>query len=216
MRNARRAWRADFRAALMAAGFAAVASPVLAQQDTTRLPPGVELEMRYSKAGRPLIAVRPFTVSITGAGPAARVTEIVSNDLTLSDRFEMMTVPESLTSPDSLRYQVWNSLNVVYLITGDVQPSGFLNLVGGNIRSQSLADIYRHSEVFTRVRDYGRLKGKCGACEFKTICGGSRSRAYALTGDPMRSDPFCVYQPAAWRARHASAEPQADAAAGLN
>jgi radical SAM protein len=99
---------------------------------------------------------------------------------------------------------------------GDVQPSGFLNLVAGNVRSQCLTDIYRSSDVFMRVRDYAQIKGKCGVCEFRSICGGSRSRAYALTGDPMRSDPFCVYQPAAWRARHASAEPQADAAAGLN
>jgi radical SAM protein len=99
---------------------------------------------------------------------------------------------------------------------GDVQPSGFLNLVAGNVRSQCLTDIYRSSDVFMRVRDYAQIKGKCGVCEFRSICGGSRSRAYALTGDPMRSDPFCVYQPAAWRARHASAKPQADAAAGLN
>jgi radical SAM protein len=99
---------------------------------------------------------------------------------------------------------------------GDVQPSGFLNLVAGNVRSQCLTDIYRSSDVFMRVRDYAQIKGKCGVCEFRSICGGSRSRAYALTGDPMRSDPFCVYQPAAWRARHTSAKPQADAAAGLN
>lgn len=89
--------------------------------------------------------------------------------------------------------------------TGDVQPSGFLHLVGGNIRTASLADIYRNSDVFVRVRDYAQLKGKCGACEFKSVCGGSRSRAYALTGDPMRSDPFCVYQPPAWRMRRAAA-----------
>jgi radical SAM protein len=93
---------------------------------------------------------------------------------------------------------------------GDVQPSGFLNLVAGNIRSQSLADIYRQSDVFMRVRDYTQLKGKCGVCEFRSICGGSRSRAYALTGDPMRSDPFCLYQPAAWQARRSPAKPHAD------
>jgi len=51
------------------------------------------------------------------------------------------------------------------------------------------------------VRDFAQLKGKCGMCEFKMICGGSRSRAYAVTGDPMSSDPYCVYQPAAWQAR---------------
>ena len=89
--------------------------------------------------------------------------------------------------------------------TGNVQPSGFLNVVGGNIRSESLADIYRNSAPFCRVRDYARIRGKCGMCEFKAICGGSRARAYALTGDPMRSDPFCSYQPAAWQNRRAAA-----------
>ena len=98
---------------------------------------------------------------------------------------------------------------------GDVQPSGFLNLVAGNIRSQTLADIYRDSEVFTRVRDYGRLKGKCGVCEFKTICGGSRSRAYALTGDAMRSDPFCIYQPPAWQNRRSAGKRKAEKATSV-
>jgi radical SAM protein len=80
---------------------------------------------------------------------------------------------------------------------GDVQPSGFLNLVGGNLRSQTLPGIYRNSPVFQRVRDFTQLTGKCGVCEFKNICGGSRSRAFAVTGDPMQSDPYCVYQPKA-------------------
>jgi radical SAM protein len=93
---------------------------------------------------------------------------------------------------------------------GDVQPSGFLNLIGGNVRSESLANIYQNSPVFLRVRDYSLIKGKCGVCEFKNICGGSRSRAYAITGDSMRSDPYCVYQPAAWQARRSPAKPQAE------
>ena len=93
---------------------------------------------------------------------------------------------------------------------GDVQPSGFLNLVAGNIRAQSLAEIYRNSPVFLRVRDYSLIKGKCGVCEFKNICGGSRSRAYAITGDLMHSDPYCVYQPAAWQARRSPARSQAE------
>jgi AdoMet-dependent heme synthase len=88
---------------------------------------------------------------------------------------------------------------------GDVQPSGFLNLVGGNIRSQTLADIYRRSNVFVQLRDYKALKGKCGVCEFKSICGGSRARAFAASGDPMRSDPYCIYQPVAWKNRRIAA-----------
>jgi AdoMet-dependent heme synthase len=82
---------------------------------------------------------------------------------------------------------------------GNVQPSGFLNLVGGNVRRESLASVYRNSPVFLRLRNSSLIEGKCGVCEFKNICGGSRSRAYAITGNPMRSDPFCVYRPAAWR-----------------
>ena len=89
---------------------------------------------------------------------------------------------------------------------GDVQPSGFLNLVGGNIRSQTLAEIYRTSKTFVELRDYTALKGKCGVCEFKSICGGSRARAFAVSGDPMCSDPYCIYQPLAWKNRRARPE----------
>jgi radical SAM protein with 4Fe4S-binding SPASM domain len=84
---------------------------------------------------------------------------------------------------------------------GDVQPSGFLALIGGNVRGGSLAEIYRHSALFVQVRDYSQLKGKCGTCEFKEVCGGSRARAYAMTGDPMRSDPYCMYRPGSWKSR---------------
>ena len=92
---------------------------------------------------------------------------------------------------------------------GDAQPSGFLNLVGGNVRAAALPDIYRDAPLFRRMRDYSQIKGKCGLCEFKSVCGGSRARAYAITGDPMNSDPYCVYQPPAWQARHSTTKPQA-------
>jgi radical SAM protein len=79
--------------------------------------------------------------------------------------------------------------------TGDVYPSGFLPLSAGNVRRQTPAAIYRHSELFTRIRDVEGFSGKCGRCEFKWFCGGSRARAFAATGDPMGSDPLCVYAP---------------------
>ncbi|HVT13223.1 MAG TPA: TIGR04053 family radical SAM/SPASM domain-containing protein [Fimbriimonadaceae bacterium] len=78
---------------------------------------------------------------------------------------------------------------------GDVYPSGFLPLKAGNIRLQSLVDIYRSSEVFLKVRDVNNFEGKCGLCEYRKICGGSRARAFAHTGNPAGSDPVCVYQP---------------------
>ncbi|MFI7648598.1 TIGR04053 family radical SAM/SPASM domain-containing protein [Micromonospora sp. NPDC049460] len=78
---------------------------------------------------------------------------------------------------------------------GDVHPSGFLPLPAGNVRRLSLVDIYRDSELFTGLRDPGRLRGRCGACEFRAVCGGSRARAYAVTGDLWAPDPSCGYRP---------------------
>ena len=78
---------------------------------------------------------------------------------------------------------------------GEVYPSGFLPLPAGNVRQQPLSDIYRESPLFRELRDTSQLEGKCGACEFKEICGGSRARAYALTGDPFAEEPCCSYIP---------------------
>jgi radical SAM protein len=80
--------------------------------------------------------------------------------------------------------------------TGNVYPSGFLPLVAGNVCEQTLGDIYRDSALFRLLRDSDRLGGKCGACEFRHICGGSRARAYSASGDPMAEDPCCAYEPA--------------------
>jgi radical SAM protein len=80
--------------------------------------------------------------------------------------------------------------------TGDVYPTGFLPLSGGNVRERSLVDIYRSSELFSSLHDPAQLKGKCGACSYRFVCGGSRARAYASTGDPLEADPICLYQPA--------------------
>ena len=78
---------------------------------------------------------------------------------------------------------------------GEVFPSGFLPLQAGSIREQGLATIYRDSPLFRNLRDTSKLEGKCGSCEFKEICGGSRSRAYALTGNPHAEEPCCSYVP---------------------
>jgi radical SAM protein len=79
--------------------------------------------------------------------------------------------------------------------TGEVFPSGFLPISAGNVRTSSLASLYRESELFRTLRNPDRLKGRCGRCEFRDICGGSRSRAYALTGDMLAEDPACLYNP---------------------
>jgi radical SAM protein with 4Fe4S-binding SPASM domain len=79
--------------------------------------------------------------------------------------------------------------------TGEVFPSGFLPVSAGSIRRESLASIYRESPLFRNLRDTSKLEGKCGACEFKNVCGGSRARAYALTGNPHGEEPCCSYLP---------------------
>ncbi|MBO1751458.1 TIGR04053 family radical SAM/SPASM domain-containing protein [Actinotalea sp. BY-33] len=78
---------------------------------------------------------------------------------------------------------------------GTVHPSGFLPVAAGDVREQSLPEIYRTSPLFTGLRDPRQRTGRCGACEFAAICGGSRSRAYAMTGDPYATDPLCGYEP---------------------
>ena len=64
---------------------------------------------------------------------------------------------------------------------GQIFPSGFLPASAGNVRKESLVEIYRNSELFHSLRDPDRLGGKCGDCPFRIICGGSRARAFAAT-----------------------------------
>ncbi len=78
---------------------------------------------------------------------------------------------------------------------GEVYPSRFLPLSGGNVMSVPLAEVYGDSPLFVSLRDSSQLKGKCGRCSVRNICGGSRARAYAMTGDLFAEDPACAYQP---------------------
>ncbi|HKE23984.1 MAG TPA: TIGR04053 family radical SAM/SPASM domain-containing protein [Bryobacteraceae bacterium] len=79
--------------------------------------------------------------------------------------------------------------------TGEIHPSGFLPVSAGNVRRNSLVDVYRNSALFRTLRDADNLRGKCGDCEFRNLCGGSRSRSFALTGDYLAEDPKCIYEP---------------------
>lgn len=78
---------------------------------------------------------------------------------------------------------------------GIVQPCGFLNINCGDITKTSFADIWKNSEVFLSLRNSDELKGKCGACEYRKVCGGCRARAYEATGDFMAQEPLCSYRP---------------------
>ncbi len=79
---------------------------------------------------------------------------------------------------------------------GQICPSGFLPLACGNVRRDSLVSVYREHDLFTGLRNPDALEGKCGRCEFRGLCGGSRARAFAATGSAFGSDPLCAYEPA--------------------
>jgi radical SAM protein len=84
--------------------------------------------------------------------------------------------------------------------TGDVLPSGFLPLVAGNVRTAHPVALYRQAPLFERLRNPSALRGRCGRCEFRLICGGSRARAYAAGGDALGEDPLCAWEPARYEA----------------
>jgi AdoMet-dependent heme synthase len=79
--------------------------------------------------------------------------------------------------------------------TGDICPSGFLDVVAGNVRRDDLVAVYRDAPLFTGLRDAGSFRGRCGRCEYTWTCGGSRARAFAASGDLLGDDPLCIHQP---------------------
>lgn len=81
---------------------------------------------------------------------------------------------------------------------GTVYPSGFLPYPLGNVRSRSIVEIYRESPLMRKLRR-GEFRGRCGACEYRDLCGGSRARAYAYYGDPLAEDPACPYRPNSYK-----------------
>ncbi len=78
---------------------------------------------------------------------------------------------------------------------GEIYPSGFLPVSTGNVRKSHIVDVYRNAPEFQALRDRSQLAGKCGRCPFNVICGGSRARAYAYTGELTAADPTCIFQP---------------------
>lgn len=90
---------------------------------------------------------------------------------------------------------------------GHIYPSGFLPLIAGNVRCDHLVDVYRNSAIFRSLHSPEIFRGKCGRCEYRTLCGGSRARSFAVTGDPLASDPLCAYEPAEPHLTASEAEP---------
>jgi radical SAM protein with 4Fe4S-binding SPASM domain len=78
---------------------------------------------------------------------------------------------------------------------GEIYPSGFLPLSCGRFPQDSIVDVYQRHPLFQALRSPDQFHGKCGVCEYREICGGSRARAYAVTGDPLGEEPDCVFEP---------------------
>ena len=78
---------------------------------------------------------------------------------------------------------------------GEVYPCGYLPVLAGDLNNQSFAEIWENARVFQQLRNTDNLKGKCGYCEFRSLCMGCRARAFAASGDYLDEEPFCVYQP---------------------
>jgi len=157
------------------------------------LPSAVEVERVFKQLYR-LSKEMPFKVKTTEAQHYRRFVlqqrcrEAASDPSTHLSRGAALALPGLLPINDGKGF-------VFVSHTGEVFPSGFLPISGGNIRQQTLGAVYRDSELFQSLRDASHLKGKCSRCEFRELCGGSRARAYAMTGDYFAEDPCCVYQP---------------------
>jgi heme b synthase len=78
---------------------------------------------------------------------------------------------------------------------GEVFPCGYLPVEAGNVREQAFGEIWQHSDLFAEMRDPELLEGKCGICQFKTLCSGCRARAYGTVGNYLAEEPFCAYEP---------------------
>jgi len=79
--------------------------------------------------------------------------------------------------------------------SGEIFPAGFLPVCCGRFPQNSVMETYQRHPVFLALRDPNRFKGRCGACEYRHVCGGSRARAYAVTGDYLAAEPDCTYEP---------------------
>ncbi len=78
---------------------------------------------------------------------------------------------------------------------GEVKPCSYFPVSAGNVKKTPFREIWEKSSLFLELRDFSRYKGRCGSCEYLTVCGGCRARAYAVTGDYLEEEPFCAYLP---------------------
>ena len=133
--------------------------------------------------------VAPFTVSTTEAPSFRRVA-------LEKLRAEGLTGEEIRRTGATRSYGIRDGHGIVFVSnTGDICPAGFLPLPVGNVRRHNIVEMYRDSPLFRQLHDPSQFEDRCGVCDHRTMCGGSRSRAFASTGNPLGTDPICLYQP---------------------
>jgi len=131
----------------------------------------------------------PFTVATTEAPSFRRVA-------LERMRAEGMTGEQIRQTGATRSYGIRDGHGVLFISnTGDICPAGFLPLAAGNVREDQIADIYRNSPLFRQLHDPAQFEDRCGVCDYRTLCGGSRARAFAATGNPLASDPLCHFDP---------------------
>ena len=136
-----------------------------------------------------LVPQAPFAIKTTEA-PSYRRVAIGRM------RAEGMAAGEMKQTAVYKGFQIRDGHGIVFVSNlGEIYPSGFLPLRAGSVRTGSLVDVYRNSEIFRGLHSPDEFHGKCGMCEYSHICGGSRARAFAHTGDALGADPFCPYDP---------------------
>jgi radical SAM protein with 4Fe4S-binding SPASM domain len=130
-----------------------------------------------------------FTVATTEAPSFRRVA--------LERMREAGMTGEQISKSGATRsYGIRDGHGIMFLSnTGDICPAGFLPLAVGNVRKDHIVDVYRNSPLFRQLHDPSQFEGRCGVCDYRTLCGGSRARAFAATGNPLASDPICVFDP---------------------
>jgi len=150
---------------------------------------GKELQPVSPEFGEELAEEAPFAIKTTEAPSYRRVA---LNHMREAGR----TAAEIQQTPVYRGFGIRDGHGIMFVSNqGDIYPAGFLPLVTGNVRVNKLVDIYRDSPIFQSLHNPSTFRGKCGVCEYRTLCGGSRARAFAHTGDPLASDPFCAYEP---------------------
>jgi AdoMet-dependent heme synthase len=111
-------------------------------------------------------------------------------------RAEGMTGEQIRQSGATRSYGIRDGHGILFISnTGDICPAGFLPLAVGNVREDHIVNIYRNSPLFRQLHDPTQFEDRCGVCDYRTLCGGSRAPAFAATGNPLASDPFCQYEP---------------------